>query len=85
MELWVWGAFVGVGAISGLLGKFIFSRKSPFGLIGNIIFGIVGGVAAGYFVAAGLDSSLVSLVKTLAATSAGALFLVFVMKFIAHP
>ena len=85
MELWVWAAMAGVGAISGLIAKLIFARKSPFGIIGNMIFGIIGGVIAGYFMAATLDSSLESLIKTAAATFGGALLLVFILKFIAHP
>lgn len=85
MELWVWAALAGVGAFSGLIGKFIFSRKSPFGIIGNMIFGIIGGVLAGCYMAGTLDSSLNSLIKTGAAASLGALLLVFILKFIAHP
>lgn len=85
MELWVWAALAGVGAISGLISKLIFARRSPFGIIGNMIFGIVGGLLAGCYMAGTLDSSLNSLIKTGVAASLGALLLVFILKFIAHP
>ncbi len=85
MELWVWAAFVAVGALFGFIGRKLYCKNSPFGTIGNIIFGIIGSVIAGYCMASGVDSSLNSLLKTMLVSAFGALFLVFIMKFITKP
>ena len=85
MELWVWAAFAVVGAIFGVIGRKFYCKNSPFGTIGNIIFGIIGSVIAGYWMASGLDSSLNALLKTMLVSAFGALFLVFIMKFITRP
>ena len=82
MEIWVWAAFALVGVIFGYIGRKLYCKNSPFGTIGNIIFGIIGSVIAGQCVASGLDSSLSALIKTMTASALGALFLVFIMKFI---
>ena len=85
MALWAWAALIIVGAIAGFVGRKLYCKNSPFGTIGNIIFGIIGGVVAGSCMAAGVDSSLASLIKTLLSSALGALFLVFILKFITRP
>jgi len=84
MALWVWAALIVVGAVAGFIGRKLYCKNSPFGSIGNIIFGIIGSVVVGYLVASGIDSSLNSLIKTLLISALGAFFLVFILKFITN-
>jgi len=51
MALWTLLVWLAVGAVAGILARNIMGGTSPFGMIGDVILGIVGGVLGGYIVA----------------------------------
>ena len=51
MALWTLLVWLAIGAAAGLLARKFMGGNSPFGLIGDIILGIAGGVLGGYIVA----------------------------------
>ena len=51
MALWTLLVWLAVGAVAGILARKIMGGTSPFGMIGDVILGIVGGVLGGYIVA----------------------------------
>jgi len=51
MALWTLLVWLGIGAIAGILAGKILGGTTPFGLVGDIILGIAGGVIGGYLLA----------------------------------
>ena len=51
MALWTLLVWLTIGAVAGLLARNIMGGTSPFGMVGDVILGIVGGVLGGYIVA----------------------------------
>jgi len=83
MALWTLLVWLFVGAIAGFLARKIMGGTSPFGLIGDIILGIVGGVLGGYLLAlVGLGNTVGGLIGTIITATVGAIVLVWTTKFI---
>ncbi len=58
MALWTLLVWLGIGALAGMLAGKLMNGTTPFGLVGDIILGIVGGVLGGYILAlAGVSGS----------------------------
>lgn len=51
MALWTLLVWLGIGAVAGILAGKILGGTTPFGLVGDIILGIAGGVIGGYILA----------------------------------
>jgi uncharacterized membrane protein YeaQ/YmgE (transglycosylase-associated protein family) len=51
MALWTLLVWLGIGALAGMLAGKLMGGTTPFGLVGDIILGIVGGVLGGYILA----------------------------------
>ncbi len=83
MALWTLFVWLVIGAIAGFLARKIIGGTSPFGLIGDIILGIVGGVLGGYILAlAGLGNTVGGLIGTIITATLGAVVLVWTTKFL---
>ena len=69
-----------IGGVAGWLAQRILGKVGPFGLIGDIVIGIVGAIIGGYILgllgASGGSGIIVSLLTALI----GALFLVWVLQ-----
>ncbi len=48
MPVWTLIVWMVLGAVSGLLAPKLLGGKSPFGLTGDVLLGVVGAVAGGY-------------------------------------
>ena len=83
MALWTLFVWLGVGALAGFLTRKIMGGTSPFGIIGDIILGLAGGVVGGYILAlTGLSNTLGSLVISIIAAIVGAVVLVWSTRFL---
>jgi uncharacterized membrane protein YeaQ/YmgE (transglycosylase-associated protein family) len=68
-----------IGAIAGWLAQYITTEEAPFGIIGDIILGMVGGVIGGWlFDFLGLSAS--GLVGQLVVSVIGAVFLIYAIR-----
>ncbi len=83
MALWTLIVWLVIGAVAGILARKIMGGISPFGLIGDIILGIAGGVVGGYMIAlAGLGNTTGGLIATIITAVIGAVFLVSTTRFL---
>lgn len=83
MALWTLLVWLGIGALAGFLARKILGGTSPFGIIGDIILGLAGGVVGGYlFALAGFGNTTGSLIGTIIAAVAGAVLLVWSTRFL---
>lgn len=83
MALWVLLVWLAIGAIAGLLARKIMGGTSPFGIIGDIILGIAGGVVGGYLMAlVGLGNTAGGLIATIVAATLGAVVIVWSTRFL---
>ena len=83
MALWVLLVWLGIGAIAGFSARKIMGGTSPFGMIGDIILGIAGGVVGGYLMAlAGLGNTAGGLIATIITAVIGASLLIWSTKFL---
>lgn len=83
MALWTLLVWLFVGAIAGFLARKMIGGTSPFGLIGDIILGIVGGVLGGYLLAlVGMGNTVGGLIGTIITATLGAFVLIWTTKFI---
>lgn len=83
MALWTLLVWLAVGAIAGILARKIIGGKAPFGLIGDMILGLAGGVIGGYFMAlVGLGNTTGGLIATIATAVIGAVFIIWTTKFL---
>jgi len=83
MALWVMIVWLVIGALAGILARKIVGGTAPFGLSGDAILGLAGGVIGGYLIAlAGLGNTWGGLIATLVAAVAGAVLVVWSTRFI---
>ncbi|WP_299871535.1 GlsB/YeaQ/YmgE family stress response membrane protein [uncultured Cocleimonas sp.] len=83
MALWTLIVWLVVGAIAGFLARKIMGGTSPFGLIGDMILGLAGGVVGGYLMAlAGLGNTTGGLIATIITAIIGASILIWSTRFI---
>lgn len=83
MALWTLLVWLAVGAIAGILARKILGGTSPFGLIGDVILGIAGGVVGGYLMAlVGLGNTTGGLIATIVTATLGAMLLIWTTKFL---
>jgi uncharacterized membrane protein YeaQ/YmgE (transglycosylase-associated protein family) len=77
MALWTLLVWLAVGAVAGILARNIMGGTSPFGVIGDIILGIAGGVVGGYSVALLGVAGTGGIVGSIIAAVAGAMLLIW--------
>lgn len=83
MALWTLFVWLGVGALAGFLARKIVGGTSPFGMVGDIILGLAGGVVGGYVLAlSGLGNTTGGLISTIIAAVVGATVLVWSTRFL---
>ncbi len=83
MALWTLLVWLAVGAVAGILARKIMGGASPFGLIGDAILGLAGGVVGGYLMAlAGLGNTAGGLIATIVTATIGAVILVWLTRFL---
>lgn len=83
MALWTLIVWLVVGGVAGILARKIMGGTSPFGMIGDIILGIAGGVVGGYLMAlVGLGNTTGGLIATVITSVIGAVFLVWTTRFL---
>jgi len=83
MALWTLIVWLVVGAIAGFLARKIMGGTSPFGLIGDVILGLAGGVVGGYLMAlAGLGNTAGGLIATIITAVIGATVLIWSTRFL---
>ena len=85
MPAWSLFVWLAIGAVAGLLARNFLGGKPPFGMLGDIVLGIAGGVVGGYFLALlgiGGGGTVGGLLLTCIAALAGALLLVWLSKLI---
>lgn len=83
MALWTLFVWLGVGALAGFIARKIFGGTSPFGIVGDVILGLAGGVVGGYlFALAGLGNTVGGLIASIIAAIAGATLLVGSTRFL---
>ena len=83
MALWTLLVWLAVGAVAGILARKIMGGTSPFGFIGDIILGIVGGVLGGYLMAlVGLGNTTGGLIATIVTAIIGAVILIWSTRFL---
>lgn len=83
MTLWTLLVWLGVGALAGFLARKIMGGTSPFGMIGDVILGLAGGVVGGYlFALAGLGNTVGGLIGTIITAVAGAVLLIWSTRFL---
>ncbi len=83
MALWTLLVWLAVGAVAGILARKIMGGTSPFGLVGDMILGIAGGVVGGYLMAlVGLGNTTGGLIATIITATLGAALLIWTTKFL---
>lgn len=83
MALWTLIVWLVVGAVAGLIARKIVGGVSPFGLIGDMILGLAGGVVGGYLMAlVGLGNTTGGLIATIVTAVIGAVILVWSTRFL---
>lgn len=83
MALWTLIVWLVVGAVAGVIARKIVGGTSPFGLIGDAILGLAGGVVGGYLMAlVGLGNTTGGLIATIITAVIGAVFLVWSTRFL---
>ena len=83
MALWTLLVWLAVGAIAGILARKIIGGVAPFGIIGDIILGLAGGVVGGYLMAlAGLGNTTGGLIATIVTATVGAVIIIWSTKFL---
>lgn len=83
MALWTLLVWLGIGALAGFLARKIVGGTSPFGVIGDLILGLAGGVVGGYITAlAGVSNTTGGLIISIIAAIVGAVLLVWSTRFL---
>lgn len=83
MVLWVLLVWLAVGATAGILARKVMGGTSPFGLVGDAVLGLAGGIVGGYLMAlAGLGNTLGGLIATVVTAVIGAVFLIWTTRFL---
>lgn len=83
MALWTLIVWLVVGAVAGLIARKIVGGVSPFGLIGDMILGLAGGIVGGYLMAlVGLSNTTGGLIATIVTAVIGAVILVWSTRFL---
>lgn len=83
MALWTLLVWLGVGALAGLITRHFMGGQSPFGIVGDAILGISGGIVGGYLLAlAGMGNTAGGLLATIATAVVGASLLVWSTRYI---
>lgn len=83
MALWTLLVWLAVGAIAGILARKIIGGTAPFGIIGDMILGLAGGVVGGYLMAlAGLGNTTGGLIATIVTATVGAVVIIWSTKFL---
>ena len=83
MALWTLIVWLVVGAIAGFVARKVMGGISPFGLIGDVILGLAGGVVGGYLMAlVGLGNTTGGLIATVVTAIIGASVLIWSTRFL---
>ncbi len=83
MALWTLLVWLGIGALAGFFTRKIAGGTSPFGVIGDIILGLAGGVLGGYLLAlSGVSNTTGGLISSIIAAIFGAVILVWSTRFL---
>lgn len=78
-----WLAWIGVGAVAGLLAKFLMPGNDPGGFIVTIIVGIVGGLLGGWIsTEMGWGSMTGFNIKSILIAAGGAILLLIILRVI---
>lgn len=77
MALWTLLVWLAVGAVAGILARNIMGGTSPFGMIGDVILGIVGGVLGGYIVALSGVGGTGGIISSIVVALGGALLILW--------
>lgn len=76
-----WLAWIGVGAVAGLLAKFLMPGNDPGGFIVTIIVGIVGGVLGGWIsTEMGWGAMTGFNIKSILIAAGGAILLLIILR-----
>lgn len=76
-----WLAWIGVGAVAGLLAKFLMPGNDPGGFIVTIIVGIVGGLLGGWIsTEMGWGSMTGFNIKSILIAAGGAILLLIILR-----
>lgn len=77
MALWTLLVWLAVGAVAGILARNIMGGTSPFGMTGDVILGIVGGVLGGYIVALSGVGGTGGIISSIVVALGGALLILW--------
>ena len=83
MPIWILLVWLGVGVLAAIFARRILGGKPPFGMLGDVILGLAGGVMGGYiFALLGLGNTVGSLIGSVITSVVFSILIIWSTKFL---